>query len=195
MRYILFILTICLMTSCGHYKWLAKHKDIACDFCDIQKHDTTIVHDTLIVNEPYISSIDSFYTKTDLDILTIDLQWRCDSLNKVIIDSLTKYSKKGSSTTIYSNGGHIYIKTQCKEDSLKMVIKNYIQIIERLKEEKKVITVEKPQKIVEVSVGKFYKWFFYIFVIVLLLTTLFIIYKKFMKNKIETLLNIINDKS
>jgi len=163
--FVLILLSAILLSSCGHYKWIQKHPEIACQVCpadssyvEFNDSSTTIIHTV---------DYDTLILPPSPDSLLFFAVAYCDSLNNAQMDPIT-VSNNGNSATISIIDNQVQGEIICNEDSLKQIIKiiNDSLIVAKNNTTSISKTIKVP---VYIKAGKFYVWFTWIIIILTLL--------------------------
>lgn len=117
------IIFACLFCACSPIRWAEKHKELVCPLCQFS-NDSTFIHDTTIVTD--------YYEKIIPDSGYLLLYLHCDSLNNVLVDSL---SRDGTIHLLYKLNKN-NLKLTAYSDTIKLLHKQ----IEKLSTQQKTVT-------------------------------------------------------
>jgi len=156
---ILFIILMMILPSCSSQQRLARKQAKYCN--DIVNIDSVVTIQTDTVTKESIRIVKS---APNPDTLLLFAQAYCDSNNQVQMPIII-YRNKDNQAQIGINNNQLQARVICNTDSIEQVVKEKETQIKYLKTHKEIKTVLR-YKIVD----KFYKWFFWIVVIVFVIS-------------------------
>ena len=187
-RILFSMLLLLLLNSCNVEKRLARKQAKWCS--NITKTDTIreIEHDTI-----YKESIKTIKLAPNPDTLNLYAIAYCDSMNNVQMpEIIVDDNSNGHKATISITNNEVKAEIICNMDSLEQIIIEKNTIIKNLESQ----YVTKTKVLTKIKkVGTFYVWFFWIFVVLVVVSTSLYLVWKYYSSKfksVSTITNLIN---